>query len=178
MGETDSAGRHNRGRFVPACFQCGLFLSLTRSCGLGQSFRMPLTMPKRTLVKLVCIRSTVTGVSLIYRYPRHYWHNLAASTTINGPRMVIFNEAIPPNRGLSKDKVAASSAFQVYSGHQCCLTLRNLLSILIPIWIVISDSNVCIFVYVHAAPFESPFEVHRCCQTGHNHGCKRCDSAR
>jgi hypothetical protein len=64
--------------------------------------------------------------------------------------MVVFNEAIPPNRGRSKDKVAASSAFQTYLGHHCCLTLRNLLSILMLFRIVIYDSNVCSFVYVHA----------------------------
>jgi hypothetical protein len=53
--------------------------------------------------------------------------------------MVVFNEAIPPNRGLSKDKVAASSAFQAYPGHECCFSLRNLLTISIPIRIVIPE---------------------------------------
>ena len=70
--------------------------------------------------------------------------------------MVVFNESIPPNRGLSKGKAAASSVFQAYFGHQFCLTPRNLLSIFIPVWIASSDSNVCRCVYVHADPLRAP----------------------
>jgi hypothetical protein len=55
--------------------------------------------------------------------------------------MVVFNEAIPPNRGLSKDKVAARSAFQAYLGHGCSFSLGNVRTILIPARIVISDSG-------------------------------------
>jgi hypothetical protein len=40
-----------------------------------------------------------------------YRHKLATSTTISWRRLVVFNEAIPPNSGLCKDKVAAGSAF-------------------------------------------------------------------
>ena len=63
----------------------------------------------------------------------HYRHKLATSTTISWPRMVFFNEAISPNRVLSKDKVAESSAFQVYRGHGCCFSFGNVRTILIPI---------------------------------------------
>ena len=53
--------------------------------------------------------------------------------------MVILNEAIPPNRGPSKDKVAASSAFHAYLGHECCFSLGDVLTILIPNRLVMSE---------------------------------------
>ena len=43
--------------------------SLTRSCGLGHSFRMPFIMAKRTLEQLACKRSTATRNWRLTNYP-------------------------------------------------------------------------------------------------------------
>ena len=82
----------------------------------------------------------------------HYTHISATSTTISWPRMVVFNEPIPPNRGLSKEKWPRV----LLSRHILATSARNLLSILIPIRIAISDSNVCTFIYVHGSPLRAP----------------------
>src|SRR5271157_1103887 len=69
-------------------------------------------VPGRTEVRGVCGGGARKVLSVTKAWSCHYRHKLAASTTINWPRMAIFRTDRSPNSGFSKDKVAASSALQ------------------------------------------------------------------
>jgi hypothetical protein len=62
---------------------------------------------------------------LLLRRRCHYRHKLAEPPIISWPELASFRGARMPNFGDSKDKLAASSAFQAKRGRGCCVALRG-----------------------------------------------------